>query len=91
MPNFKHNQAQFLRELAHYDSLLPAVDTMWMSAESQQQINMASSLQETITHRLQVAYYNMTDDRNSLDLCMRLDVSFMRKMAKLAADDLIAN
>lgn len=85
--NFKYSPSKFLKAMKSYEALRPAIDVMWMEAESIEQIEAAERLTNSAIDACRVAYHEMTKDRNSLESCMRIDIDFLRKMAVLAVED----
>ena len=74
--------AQPLKDaLSEYDRTTPDRQRLWDTAESNADVAAAEATDLAALNKVQAAFYEVTQDRNSRRSCQRVGVDFMRRIA----------
>jgi hypothetical protein len=75
-----------------YDLAMLEVNKLWGEVQTERDISTLIHKEEKELEKVQMAFYEVTKDRNSMEHCKLADLDFMRKMAQFGnnSEDLIS-
>lgn len=76
-----YDPAPLVEAIKEYDRTAPERQKLWDNAESNQDVQDAEKADQEALGRVQEAFWQVTQDRNSRESCSRVGIDFMRKIA----------
>lgn len=79
----KRSTQPLVEALIEYDRGLDRRNADWQKVDSAPSLEACKKADAEALHKVRLAFYEVTKDRNSLESAMQVDISFMRKIAAL--------
>lgn len=83
---FAFDLAPLVEAINEYDRTAPDREKLWDNVDSNEDVFAAEKADQEALVKVQKAFWEVTQDRNSLESCGRISIDFARKIAALGQE-----